>query len=158
MSNNILYTSTGSIQNTIYIIPADQTATEIASRFGWAASEWAVFDAESYGANYNDYKQAFSIVDNQPLANTVAFDLGKATKIAAAKARAASAPRQRELLEGFTAEALAAQVAIPAASRDARVQSVITALNAETQAVLDQEAAIQSAGTIAELNAILAPA
>ena len=100
-----------------------------------------------------DFTTAFTLVDG-----VVGFDLAKAKKIAAAKARAASAPRQRELLEGFTAEALAAQVAIPAASRDARVQSVITALNAETQAVLDQEAAIQSAGTIAELNAIVNPA
>ena len=70
MSNNILYTPTGSAYNTIYIVPSGQTAEEVATQGGWAPTEWAAFDAESYIANYNDYKQAFSIVDNLPLANT----------------------------------------------------------------------------------------
>ena len=103
MSNNVLYKPTGTIHNTIYVLGAEQTAKDAATQGGWADSEWAAFDAESFAANYRDYAQAFTIVI-KPLANTVAFDLDKAKKIAAAKARAASAPRQRELLEGFTAE------------------------------------------------------
>lgn len=132
-------------------IPAGATVEQVAAGSGVTdASCYAQFSDADFPPDCFTFGHAFTLESG-----VVGFDLAKAQETAAIQVRAESVPRQHALLEGFTAEALAAQVALPATSRDARVQSVITALNAETQAVLDQEAAIYSAGSVAELSAIV---
>lgn len=126
-------------------------ASEVASQFGITdPALYQEFAESDFDPACFRYIGCFTLA-----AGVVGFDLDKAKEIAASQARAASAPRQHELLKGFTPGALAAQMAISSSSRNKKLQDMITALNAETQAVLDQEAAIQAAATITELNSIM---
>jgi hypothetical protein len=68
-----------------------------------------------------------------------------------------SVATQTELLDGFTAEQIAAQAALAANSRDVRFQTIINDLNVESAATLQKQVDIAAATTIAEVNAIVFP-
>jgi hypothetical protein len=157
MSNNILYTPTGSAYNTILIVPSGQTAEEVATQGGWAPSEWAEFDAESYITNYNDYKQAFSIVDNQPLANTVAFSLPAAKVEASNTVKAQYANLESSATEGYSANQLSSQASLPEVNRLPEIQAVLDAVNVLAVTLSANLAAIDAATDINEVNNVVNP-
>ena len=77
------------------------------------------------------------------------------------RGRTVEKDRSRELqtgvLDGYTAEQIAAQAAVPSGSRDVRMQNIITDLNDLTTEEITVLDAIDSAATIQEVHDILFP-
>jgi hypothetical protein len=140
----------------IWEVPEGLTTEEFAEQSGLAADQWAVVDLADFpGCQY--WPMAFDLVDNLPSPNTVTFNLATAKLYADHTVQTESVATQQTLLDGYTAEQIAAQAALAAISRDVRFQNIINDLNAESAATLQKQVDIAAAATIAEVNAIVFP-
>jgi hypothetical protein len=139
-----------------YTIPSGTTAEELASQLGLTADQWAEFDIADF-PGCEPWNTCFTLVNNQPSPNTVTFDLAAAKLAADDLVKQKSVTVQQTLLDGYTAEQIAAQAALAAISRDVRFQTIINDLNVESADTLQRQADIAAATTIAEVNAIVFP-
>jgi len=142
--------------NQILTIPEGITPSEFAESQGIFPEDWAVFDSATYPGG-SVVPSAFTLVNNLPLPNTVTFDLSVYKSWANDEVKSQSAIFQQTLLDGYTAEQIAAQAALAAISRDVRFQTIINDLNVESAATLQRQVDIAAAATIAEVNAIVFP-
>jgi hypothetical protein len=143
---------------TIFAPTTGTTVEAVLASYGVTnPATWAEFNYDAFDpASYN-YPPAWSIVNNLPDPNTAAFDLAEAKLFANELVKGQSARTQQELLDGYTAEQIAAQAAVAAISRDVRFQTIINDLNVETDDTLQRQVDIAAATTIAEVNAIVYP-
>jgi hypothetical protein len=140
----------------IWEVPGGLTTEEFAEQSGLTPDKWAVVDLADFpGCQY--WPMAFELVDNLPNPNTVTFNLATAKLYANSTVQTESVATQQTLLDGYTAEQIAAQAALAAISRDVRFQTIINDLNVESAATLQKQVDIAAATTIAEVNAIVYP-
>ena len=118
---------------------------------GVADGDWAELDCAKW-LGHEQWSTCF-LID----AGAISFDLAAAQRQGEMVAKSESAQIQQELTDGYTIEQIAAQTTVPVDSRDARMQSVIDALNEETSRLMAQLDAITAATTVDELNAAVYP-
>jgi hypothetical protein len=140
----------------VLIITSGATPEEQATLMGLDAGHWATFDMDDF-PGCEPWYTCFTLVNNQPNPNTVTFDLATAKLLADDIVKQQSVATQNTLLDGYTAEMIAAQAALPSPSRDVRFQNVITDINDEAAILLQRQVDISAAATIAEVNAIVFP-
>jgi len=157
--NYLAYNPPGGLTSVVQVFLLEgsgQTAQEWADQLELPPSDWAEFDMDSF-PGCEQWTNCFTVVDNQPSANTVTFDLAAAKLAADSIVKQQSVTTQQTLLDGYTAEQVAAQAALASVSRDVRFQNIIDDLNVESADTLQKQTDIAAATTIAEVNAIVFP-
>jgi len=140
----------------VLTITSGITPEEQATLLGLDADHWATFDMDDF-PGCEVWVTCFTLVNNQPNPNTVTFDLAAAKLSADSIVKQQSVTTQQTLLDGYTAEQIAAQAALASVSRDVRFQNIINDLNVESADTLQKQTDIAAATTIAEVNAIVFP-
>jgi hypothetical protein len=134
-------------------VPDGQTGAEVSAQWGITdPNEYAEFLYTSFDTGCYRWPMAFNVT-----AGVATFDLSAAKLDADAVVKGQSSITQQTLLDGYTAEQIAAQAALAAISRDVRFQTIINDLNVESADTLQRQADIAAATTIAEVNAIVFP-
>jgi hypothetical protein len=149
--SNVLFTDSRFTPPTsqVVAVPANSSPSELAESMALAANDWTELDWADW-PGHEQWATCFAVSAGQ-----AQFDFAAAQLQAEVVAKAESAKIQQELTAGYTTEPIAAQTTVPVESRDARVQSVIDALNAETDRLMAQLDAIQASTTVGELNTAL---
>jgi hypothetical protein len=143
----------GGVSPQVYDVIPPNTAEQIASQsFVTSPSLYQEFPSTDFDEGCYLWPNAFTLS-----AGIVGFDLATAKLTADGVVRQQSVAVQTTLLDGYTAEQVAAQAALASASRDVRFQTIINDLNVETADTLQKQTDIASATTIAEVNAIVYP-
>ena len=135
----------------VFTIPDGQTPAEVAEKSGVTdPSLYQGFDSTDFTSGYYQWVGCFTLEGG-----VVGFDLAAAKLIADTLLKQQSVATQAALLDGYTAEQIAAQAALPSPSRDVRFQTVINDLNVESAASLQKQVDAAAATTVDELNAIV---
>ena len=143
--------------NTISAVPQELTPGEYAAQLGLAPADWAAFDPDTQPAGTISFVQCLEIVNNLPEPNTVAMNLAGAKASAVQQEKTKYAQRQREVLEGYSTEAVVGQASLAIGSRIPAIQAVIVAINALSDTLAANLAAIAAATTVGEVNNIVNP-
>lgn len=139
-------------------VSAGQTAAEVAAIVGVTnPADWAGFSSSDVPASVFNFSNSLSIVNNLPEPNTVAVNLPGVKASASQQEKAEYAQRQREVLEGYSTEAVAGQASLAIGSRIPAIQAVIVAINALSDTLTANLAAIAAATTVDEVNNIVNP-
>lgn len=147
------------IQNSyaIFQIPVGTTAEELATSFGLSMAQCAEFDMASFDPGAVNFPYNFTLVDNQPAANSATFDLPGAKEQATVLTKSNSSTYQQVALNGFSPETLAAQATLAEVARIPAVQEAITEVNALAVQLEVELAAIAASTTATELSNIAYP-
>ncbi len=141
----------------IFLIPVGQTAEELATSFGLTMAQCAEFGAADFDSACFNFPYCFTLVNNQPAPNGVAFDLDAAKVTAEGLVNAQSNDAAREVMKGLSYDVYVAQCALPPEQRIVKYQAAIDANNAIALETEQREQAIYAATTIEEVNAIVYP-
>jgi hypothetical protein len=137
----------------VYTLPPELTPEQAAAGMGVTDPDlYLGFDSSEFTAGYYRWPSCFTLS-----AGVISFDLAAAKLIADKLLKQQSVATQTELLDGYTAEQIAAQAALPSPSRDVRFQTVINDLNVESAATLQKQVDAAAATTVDDLNAIVFP-
>jgi hypothetical protein len=133
--------------------PDGMTAEEVAASAGVTdPARYQEFESTDFDPGCYDWLSCFTLVSG-----VVGFDFAAAKLSADDLVKQQSRATQQTLLDGYTAEQIAAQAALAALSRDVRFQTIINDLNVESADTLQKQTDIAAATTIAEVNAIVYP-
>jgi hypothetical protein len=141
----------------IFEIPPSQTAEQLAISFGLTMAQCAEFDMADFSSACLNYPYNFTLVNNQPAPNGVAFNLDAAKVTAEGLVNAQSDDAAREVMKGLSYDVYIAQSSLPTEQRIAKYQAAIDANNAIAVETEQREQAIYAATTIEEVNAIVYP-
>lgn len=154
----LLYPANTATGYAICLIPIDQTAAEKATSIGLTMAECAEFDMDDFDSGAEKFQYCFTLIDNQPLPNGAALPLLGVQEQATVVTKSNYSLSEQIALSGYSAESLAAQAALPEASRVPAIQAVITEVNSLAVQLNADLLAIQSATTVSQIYNIAYPA
>ena len=144
--------------NVIAQVATGQTAEETATAIGVTdPANWAGFTSSDVPASVFNFANSLSIVNNLPDPNTVAVNLTGAKESAVQQEKVKYANEQQAALDGYSTEAVSGQAALAIGSRIPAIQAVIVAINALSDTLATNLAAIAAATTIDEVNNVVNP-
>lgn len=153
----IVYPTAGSTGFYITEVPSGQTAEQLVEGFGLTMAVCAEFEMSDFDAGAQNFPSNFYVIDNQPLPNDAGFDLSTAKVIATSLTKGNYSSLEQSALNGYSAQALASQAALPEIDRLPEAQAVIENVNELTVQLQAELAAIATATTITEVNDIAYP-
>jgi hypothetical protein len=135
-------------------LPPGQTAAQTAESFGLTMAVCAGFDMSTFDAGSENFPAAFSVVNNQPAANTASFSLASCKSFATALVQGNFSNSEVSAQNGYTAQAIASQAALPEIDRIPAIQTAIEQINdlsVQLQTTLAAVAAATSATQVSSL-------
>ena len=153
----LLYPNPNNDEYVFWEVPPGKTPAQLAESYGLTMAECAAFDMADFDAGSSNFNSSFVLVNNQPLPNSVSFNLPSAKNQAAAITKSNSNTYQQTALNGFSPETLAAQATLAEVARIPAVQEAITEINALAVQLEAELAAIAAATSVTEVSNIAYP-
>jgi hypothetical protein len=138
-------------------LPPGQTAAQTAQSFGLTMAVCAGFDMSTFDAGSENFPNAFSVVNNQPAANTVSFSLPLCKNAATLTVQSNYAGFEQTAANGYTSQSIAAQSALPEIDRIPAIQSAIEQINVLSEGLQTSLAAIAAATNATEVSEVAFP-